>query len=86
MRVMACDRWVGVGCDRCDRAAVSEDGLRGVLGSECWFHHARLVNRHVCASCFEGLPTSQRAEYVRATGSEIGEPRRRSLTNVPATG
>ena len=76
MRAMACGRWVGVRCDHCGRAAVSGQVLRDVLGAESWFRHACLANRHACPPCLEGLPFAQRAEYVRTTASELGEPRR----------
>jgi hypothetical protein len=70
MRLMADGRWVGVRCDRCGRTAVSDQDLHKTLGAESWFHHARLVNRHVCAACLEGLPPAQRAEYVGVAASE----------------
>jgi len=76
MRAMACGRWVGVRCVHCGRAAVSDQGLRDVLGAESWFRHARLANRHACPACLEAVPSAQRSEYVRASASELGEPRR----------
>jgi hypothetical protein len=84
MRLIACGRRVGVRCDHCGRAAVSDQGLGGVVSTDGWFRHVRLVNRHVCAACLEALPSARRAEYVRASTAEIGEPRRRALTDLPA--
>lgn len=51
MRLMAYGAGVGVLCDQCDRREVNENGLRGVLGAQVWFHHILSLNHHVCAPC-----------------------------------
>ncbi len=84
MRAMACGRWVGVQRDHCDRTMVSDQDLRDVLGGPSWFRHPRLADRHACAACLEALPCAPRAEYVRTSASELGEPRRSAPTELAA--
>jgi hypothetical protein len=74
MRVMAYCHWIGVQCDECGTRSVNERGLREVLGAGLWFRHRRSLNRHVCQACWQALPPTQRADYIRDLAAWDGFP------------